>query len=176
MKDGTPRPRVCWIAVAVLTGLLLGAVAVPAGATPARASAHSAQRGASAPGSAARTKWRARNHRIVLQARRHVGQPYVFGAAGPRSFDCSGLVVYVFRVAAHIRLPHSSEAQFARAHKIPRRRARPGDLVFYFSGRDAYHVAIYTGHDRTIVAATPGEGVIRQTIYSSDVRFGSFTH
>ena len=74
------------------------------------------------------------------------GRPYHYGAAGPRSFDCSGYTRYVFAHAVHRSLPHSSAAQYRLAHKIAKSAIRPGDLVFFVSGGHVYHVAIYAGH------------------------------
>jgi cell wall-associated NlpC family hydrolase len=70
------------------------------------------------------------NPQIVAEAKRHLGQPYVWAAAGPSSFDCSGLVTYVYAKFG-MSLPHQSAIQQNVARVIPRSRAVPGDLVFY---------------------------------------------
>jgi hypothetical protein len=113
---------------------------------------------------------------VVADTQREIGAPYVSGAAGPSAFDCSGLVEYVYRQAGVASLPHSAEAQRETVHLIPASSAQPGDLVFYLSGGYAYHVAIYTGAGHEIAAATPSEGVVYESIWSSAIQFGTLTH
>jgi cell wall-associated NlpC family hydrolase len=104
---------------------------------------------------AQRTATRAR---IIALARKQLGDRYSAGRSGPSAFDCSGLVRYVYKVAAGKQLPHSSRAQYDRVVRIPRSQARPGDLVFFLRG-GAHHVGIYLGSNRMIDAAGYGEGV-----------------
>ena len=117
-----------------------------------------------------------KNAAIARLAARYVGARYVYGGASPSGFDCSGLVKYVYRRAAHIDVAHSAETQMQRSHHISRARAKAGDLVFFYSGSYVYHVGIYAGHNRMWAAATPADGVRHQDIWSSDVSFGSYTH
>lgn len=104
---------------------------------------------------AERTATRAR---IIALARKQLGDRYSAGRSGPSAFDCSGLVRYVYKVAAGKDLPHSSRAQYDRVTRISRAAARPGDLVFFFRG-GAHHVGIYLGSNRMIDAAGYGDGV-----------------
>jgi cell wall-associated NlpC family hydrolase len=116
--------------------------------------------------------------RIIAVAKRYVHSRYVEGGASPRGFDCSGYTKYVFRRAHVRRLPHSAEGQ-RRMHgmrRIPKRSARPGDLVFYMSGRRAYHVAIYAGHGMQYAAATPRDGVRYQHVWSKRVQYRTDWH
>lgn len=76
---------------------------------------------------------------VLAFARAQVGKPYVRNAAGPGAYDCSGFTMRAYAKAG-IRLPHSSGGQAARARKIPRSQARPGDLVVGDG-----HVGIYAG-------------------------------
>lgn len=118
------------------------------------------------------------NKEVVAEAKRHLGQPYVWGAEGPKQFDCSGLVMYSYGKFG-FQTPRVSEDQFAAARLIPASRARPGDLVFYHDSEgDVYHVGIYTGPGMSIAAIDPQEGVNWQPVDASawDVSFGSFTH
>jgi cell wall-associated NlpC family hydrolase len=85
-----------------------------------------------------------------------LGKPYVWGAAGPRSYDCSGLTMAAWRTAG-VSLPHSSSLQWAQISHLSRRELRPGDLVFYY--RNIHHVALYLGSNRVIQAPTYGEDV-----------------
>ena len=116
--------------------------------------------------------------KIVSVAKRYVGANYVYGADGPRSFDCSGYSKFVYQKAKAGNLPHNSQAQrhAKHMHLIARSKARPGDLVFYLSGGSAYHVAIYAGHGQQYSATDPAQGVRHQKISSSNVVFGSNWH
>ncbi len=68
----------------------------------------------------------------------------MWAAAGPRAFDCSGLVVYSYGKAGMSGIYHQSQVQFNDAFAIPASRAVPGDLVFYHdSTGSVYHVGIY---------------------------------
>jgi cell wall-associated NlpC family hydrolase len=104
--------------------------------------------------------------RAVAEAAKLTGKPYVFGAAGPNAFDCSGLTQYVFRKLG-INLPHFADAQQRYGRAIPQSAARPGDLIFFRSGTYAYHVAIYAGNGYMYDAPTPGQSVGRHRIWSN---------
>ena len=83
---------------------------------------------------------------IVVEAEKFRGDPYVWGASGPSSFDCSGLVQYTLQRLGVRNVPRTSEAQWAWVDKIPASQAEPGDLVF-FTGADGVspgHVGILT--------------------------------
>ena len=99
------------------------------------------------------------------------GDPYRYGAAGPDSFDCSGLTFFAYRQAG-TRLPRTAQAQYDSAHHIPRADRRPGDLVFFHSGRNVYHVAIYAGNDQVWHAPHPGADVRLEHIWTSAVWYG----
>jgi cell wall-associated NlpC family hydrolase len=119
-----------------------------------------------------------KGEKIVAVAKRYVGSAYAYGADGPHSFDCSGYAMFVYKKARVASLPHNSEAQrHARhMHRIARRHARPGDLVFYMSGGNSYHVAIYAGHGRQYSATDPARGVEHNRISSHHVVFGTDWH
>jgi cell wall-associated NlpC family hydrolase len=80
----------------------------------------------------------------ALQASRQAGKPYVYGAAGPNSFDCSGLTQYAYRLAGR-SLPRTAQQQHDFATPISASQVRPGDLVFYGGPRAIYHVGISAG-------------------------------
>lgn len=84
-----------------------------------------------------------------------VGKPYVWAAAGPDSFDCSGLVVYAF-AAVGKSLPHSTYALFNMGVPVARDQLQPGDLVF-FDGLG--HMGIYIGGDQFVHAPHSGDVV-----------------
>ncbi|GAA0911274.1 NlpC/P60 family protein [Streptomyces thermoalcalitolerans] len=89
-------------------------------------------------------------------ARSALGRPYVWGANGPSSFDCSGLTQWAYAQAG-VHLPRTSQEQRDAGRRIPLSQARPGDLVVYRS--DAGHVAMYAGNGRVIHAPHPGARV-----------------
>lgn len=85
-----------------------------------------------------------------------VGKSYVYGAAGPNSYDCSGLTMSAW-AAAGVALPHSSSAQMGATTPISISQLQPGDLVFYYS--PVSHVGIYIGNGQIVDAANPSTGV-----------------
>jgi peptidoglycan DL-endopeptidase CwlO len=84
------------------------------------------------------------------------GKPYVWAAAGPGSFDCSGLTAYAYRFAG-ISLPHSSALQARMGQAVSRADLQPGDLVFFYS--PVSHVGIYIGNGQMVHAPTSGDVV-----------------
>lgn len=132
---------------------------------------------ATTPATTPGTTWESKNRAIAHLAAHYVGARYVHGGTSPRTgFDCSGFVHYVYRAAAKINTIPVAQAERNHAHTISKSRARAGDLVFFYSGSHVYHVGIFAGGNRMWAAATPSEGVRYQSIYSSDVSFGSYTH
>ena len=91
----------------------------------------------------------------VLVAQRFLGVPYVFGGASPAGFDASGLTKYVFAQLG-VSLTHGATAQQKQTRRIPLRRLRPGDLVFFGNARYRYHVGIYVGNGQMISAPHTG--------------------
>lgn len=110
----------------------------------------------------------------VHEASRHQGQPYVYGAAGPTRFDCSGFTLYVYRRLGRA-LPHNAAEQYTTrgVRHISQSARTYGDLIFMrnSSGR-IYHVGIYAGGNRWWVAPKSGDHVKLQTIYSSNYVVG----
>ncbi|MBO0814358.1 MAG: C40 family peptidase [Actinobacteria bacterium] len=89
------------------------------------------------------------------------GSPYVWGAAGPRAFDCSGLVLWAY---AHvgISLPHLAAAQWDMGIHVGRNQLQPGDLVFFYP--DIGHVGLYIGNNLMVDAPDFGEVVQVQPV------------
>jgi peptidoglycan DL-endopeptidase CwlO len=93
----------------------------------------------------------------IQQALSQVGAPYVWGAAGPSAYDCSGLVAWAYgRVG--ISLPHYSGAMYAMTTRISASQLQPGDLVFW-GGGGSEHVAIYMGGNQLVHAFGAEHGV-----------------
>ena len=87
---------------------------------------------------------------------KQIGDNYVWGAAGPIRWDCSGLTMRAYEQAG-VRLPHSSRAQFGYGRSIARNNLLPGDLVFF--GSPISHVGIYVGKGKMVHAPRPGARV-----------------
>lgn len=98
------------------------------------------------PSAAART--------AIAFAQAQLGKPYVYAAAGPNSYDCSGLTMRAYQ-AAGIDMPHYSGAQYARFTKVPLDELLPGDLLFWGPG-GSQHVGMYVGSGLMIHAPYTG--------------------
>ncbi|MBB4694872.1 C40 family peptidase [Paractinoplanes abujensis] len=96
----------------------------------------------------------------VTYAYNQIGKPYLFGADGPGSFDCSGLTSAAWRAAGK-SLTHQTKSQWSETKRISRDDLQPGDLVFY---RSLGHVAIYVGDNQIIDAPHSGTVVKKRTI------------
>lgn len=94
-----------------------------------------------------------KGQQIVNIARSKVGAPYVYGAAGPNAFDCSGFTSWVYSQAG-ISIPRTSQAQASAGQRIPLDQIQPGDIVVYYGA--ASHVAIYAGDGMMIDALNSG--------------------
>ena len=92
----------------------------------------------------------------VSSALAQLGDPYVYGAAGPSSFDCSGLTMYAW-AAAGVSIPHASSMQTQAGTPVSVSSLMPGDLVFYYS--PISHVAMYIGDGKVVHAPHTGSFV-----------------
>ena len=97
-----------------------------------------------------------------------LGKPYQWGGAGPRSFDCSGLTMMAWG-AAGVYLPHLAQAQYNMTARIPLGRVLPGDLIFFGTPSNVYHVGIYIGGGEMIDAPSTGLTVSISSIYWADL-------
>ncbi|MDN5894153.1 MAG: C40 family peptidase, partial [Nocardioides sp.] len=100
-------------------------------------------------------------------ARAQLGEPYVWGGAGPNSWDCSGLLMRAWASAGKY-LPHYSVGQYAASTPISSSQLRPGDLVFWGSSSSSssiYHVAMYVGNGQIIHAPRTGRPVVQESLY-----------
>ncbi|MEV7365811.1 NlpC/P60 family protein [Streptomyces sp. NPDC093675] len=100
--------------------------------------------------------------KALAYARAQVGKPYVWGATGPDSYDCSGLTQAAWK-AAGVSLPRTTYDQVDAGTTVPLADAQPGDLIFFYD--DISHVGIYIGDGMMIHAPKPGAYVREESIY-----------
>lgn len=97
----------------------------------------------------------ARAAAVVAYAKSKLGDAYVYAAAGPNTFDCSGLSMMAWEQAG-VSLPHNAAAQYDSIAHISLSEAQPGDLLFFLDGGSIGHVGIYIGDGMLIDAPHPG--------------------
>jgi len=118
--------------------------------------------GASGSGAASSSASTAKAGKALAFARAQVGKPYVWGASGPGSYDCSGLTQAAWK-AAGVTLPRTTWDQVKTGTTVSVNSAQPGDLVFFYD--DISHVGIYVGDGMMIHAPKPGAYVREESIY-----------
>lgn len=107
--------------------------------------------------------------KVLAFAEAQMGKPYVWGATGPSSYDCSGLTQAAWR-AAGVDLPRTTWDQVKAGTRVATEDLRPGDLVFFYD--DISHVGIYKGDGRMIHAPRPGANVREESIYYMPIHSG----
>lgn len=141
---------------------LVAAAAKAAAAAAAAAAARQSADAAPSGGGGTATPYRPGDaSAAVAYARAQLGSPYVWGGAGPDTFDCSGLTMRAWEHAG-VDLPHFAADQYAESTPLSYRQLHPGDLVFWShdgTPQDIYHVALYLGDDRMIEAPRTGDVV-----------------
>ena len=121
------------------------------------------------------------NQRAATYVKTFIGKVhYAYGGSSPSSgFDCSGLAQYVYHHNGR-SIPRTAEEQFLHFRRESKRAAWGGDLVFFHENSNpnsaVYHVAVYEGGNSIVSATDPAGGIIWQTIWSSDVTFGTISH
>ncbi|MFD0414131.1 NlpC/P60 family protein [Streptomyces sp. NPDC127108] len=116
----------------------------------------------SGSGSGAGSGYAAKAEKVIAFAEKQMGKPYVWGATGPGSYDCSGLTQAAWKTAG-ISLPRTTWDQVKVGTTVPTSQAKPGDLVFFYD--DISHVGIYIGDGKMIHAPKPGANVRVESIY-----------
>ncbi|GGW35308.1 NlpC/P60 family protein [Streptomyces caelestis] len=125
-------------------------------------SSASAGSGASSATAPADSSYATKAEKALAFARAQIGKPYVWGAVGPGSYDCSGLTQAAWK-AAGVTLPRTTYDQVDSGTTVPVSQAQPGDLVFFYD--DITHVGIYIGNGMMIHAPKPGTYVREESIY-----------
>jgi cell wall-associated NlpC family hydrolase len=109
-------------------------------------------------------------HHALEVARNQKGDPYRYGANGPRAFDCSGLIQFSYGRAG-LFMPRTSGAQARRARHNRKGHMRKGDLMFFYDRGGVYHVGMFVGwnghgHRRVLHAPRPGHRVHASTVWT----------
>ncbi len=99
------------------------------------------------------------------------GSPYAWGATGPNRFDCSGLTLYAYKKAGK-KLPRTAAQQYNRTKRVSASNRKLGDLVFFHSGRNVYHVGIYAGKGTIWHSPKSGDVVRKAKIWTKSVWYG----
>ena len=103
---------------------------------------------------------------VIAFAQAHIGDPYQWGAAGPSTWDCSGLTEMAWAQAG-VYLSHYTGYQWAETRRVSLSDLQPGDLVFFGdSGPTSHHMGLYVGNDMMIDAPHTGAFVRYDNIYS----------
>lgn len=111
---------------------------------------------------------------LVAYARQFLGCPYVYGASGPSSFDCSGFTSYVYKHFGY-SLNRSAAGQYSNGTPVDQSQMQPGDLILwraYGSSKTATHVGIYIGNNQYIHASSTGKCItINDMNYAVNSRY-----
>lgn len=108
-------------------------------------------------------------------ARSKKGKPYRYGAAGPNAFDCSGFTQFSYKKAG-VKLPRTAAQQYRSVWHIKKKKRLPGDLVFFGSGSNKYHVGLYAGKGKMWDAPHSGTRVHMRKIWTGHVAYGRIKH
>jgi len=101
-----------------------------------------------------------------------IGKPYVWGASGPNSFDCSGLVYYCLNKSGK-KVPRlSAQGFYDRCVKVKTKNRQKGDLIFWAENGKVYHVAVYVGNGMQIGAEDENTGVVKKKVSSGVYSYG----
>lgn len=111
----------------------------------------------------------ARAAAALSAAKSKLGTPYVYGASGPGSFDCSGLTSWAYAQAG-VSIPRTSESQANAGTHLTLGQLQPGDLVIFYG--DAHHVGLYAGNGMVLHAPKPGAVVRYEAIGNMPFQFG----
>ena len=117
--------------------------------------------------------------KMMKVAHQSLGVRYTWGGETPREgFDCSGLMQHTYKLAG-IRIPRTAAQQRDASRRISRSQLKPGDMIFFKTGRRSNHVGIYTGNGEFIHASTGSKRVKKVKLDTSYwnkhfVKYGTF--
>jgi cell wall-associated NlpC family hydrolase len=103
---------------------------------------------------------------LVSKAFQYLGKPYVWGAAGPKAFDCSGFTLYLYN-SFGVSLPHSAASQAGMGQTVSKSNLQPGDLIFFNTTGGISHVGMYIGSGQFIHASSGSSKVTVSELGSS---------
>jgi cell wall-associated NlpC family hydrolase len=106
--------------------------------------------------------------KVVNEAAKHKGALYLYGASGPRRFDCSGFTMYVYRKTTGRKLPHKANSQQKYGKAVSKGKKQVGDLIIYRSGSYGYHAAIYAGAGKIWDSPHSGARVSKRKMFGSN--------
>ncbi|AEH09817.1 C40 family peptidase [Candidatus Protofrankia datiscae] len=109
--------------------------------------------------------------KLVYLASKQAGKPYVWGAEGPRAFDCSGLVRYIYKQLGR-SVPRTANAQYNASQKLSKNARQPGDLIFFGRPGGIHHVGVYAGNGMMWASPHTGAVVRLQKVYTSNYLVG----
>ncbi len=165
----TSRNLACALLASTVTFIGLTAQLTPAEAATT-VSTSSSTTAAPAPTAAPKPKPKpkpklTRAEKVIKWASKQKGDPYRYGANGPKAFDCSGLVQYVYKKSGK-KIGRTSGAQLKGKH-IAKSKKKKGDILIFISNGRAYHSAIYAGKGKMWEAQRSGTKVGKHKIWSS---------
>ncbi|WKX69874.1 C40 family peptidase [Streptomyces sp. XD-27] len=105
----------------------------------------------------------------LAAAKTKIGSPYVWGATGPSSFDCSGLTSWAYAQAG-VQLPRTSQEQANAGTHLGQGQLKPGDLVLFYG--DLHHIGLYAGNGQVLHAPKPGANVRYESINNMPFMYG----
>ncbi len=152
------------LAGAALSAGLVASAAIPAQAASPSGTVSFGGAGASAPALTPGTD----PYNLLNTAKSYSGTPYRWGGTSPSGWDCSGLTQYV--LGSHgMHYPRTTNQQLAATRTVAAGDQRPGDLVFFMSGSNAYHVGIYAGNGWMVDAGRSGKATSLRKMWASPV-------
>ncbi|MFD5556626.1 C40 family peptidase [Streptomyces sp. NPDC127068] len=124
-----------------------------------------------APGAASEATAATSATKALKVAASKKGAPYRYGATGPSRFDCSGLTLYSYKKAGK-NLPRTAAGQYNKTKRVKASNRSKGDLVFFYSGSNVYHVGIYAGGGKMWHSPKTGDVVRLTKIWTKSVKYG----
>ncbi|MEU4424624.1 C40 family peptidase [Actinoplanes sp. NPDC024001] len=105
---------------------------------------------------------------VLAEAKKHTGALYLFGAAGPKRFDCSGFTKYVYKKAVGKSLPHKANSQQKYGKAVSKGNKQIGDLIVFRKGSYGYHAGIYAGNGYIYDSPHSGARVGKHKMWSKN--------